>query len=94
MQKHHEQVEKLLIQKRKEVEDMGRDVISESGFQLAIKFFKGNKKAVKRFPTVKGIQYPRYDGLYEVIKLLSKRSYRLRHSQSGEMVERNYYQLK
>ena len=55
---------------------------------------EGDTVMAKIFPLKKGIQYPRYDGPYIIIKLLSKWSYRLKHCTTGQIIDRNYYHVK
>ena len=45
-------------------------------------------------PIEKGINQPRFDGPYKVIKLIGQWTYELRHEQTGKEVTRNYHHLK
>lgn len=49
---------------------------------------------VKIFPKRKGIDEPRYEGPYKVIKIKGKWCYVLKNCRSGKIVERNYYHVK
>lgn len=63
--------------------------------ECAMKGYKiGDKVMAKIFPECKGMLNARYDGPFEVVKVLSKWSYRIKHCKTGKQVDRNYYHLK
>ena len=57
-------------------------------------FKVGDRVMAKIYPTQKGIQFPRYDGPYQVVEVLGKWTYRLQHQLTKRIIDRNYYHLK
>ena len=88
MQRYRNLVEKILTQKREYQKTIDSNAGKRSGFNV------GDRVMAKIFPVQRGILNPAYDGPYEVVQLLSKWSYRLRHCNTGKEIDRNYYHLK
>jgi hypothetical protein len=54
----------------------------------------GTSVMARILPIEKGINQPRFDGPYKVIKLIGQWTYELRHDQTGKKVTRNHHHLK
>ena len=57
-------------------------------------FQVGDRVMAKVYPVKKGIECPRYDGPYLVIKVLNTWTYQLQHCETRHTIERNFYHLK
>lgn len=87
MQKLRDRVENFLGQKRKSRE-------ANSIKQAMNGYNVGDRVMAKIFPVQRGILNPRFEGPYEVVQLLSKWSYRLKHCITRKEIDRNYYHVK
>ena len=86
IQRYGKMIEELISSKKKKKEEKYAEC--REGYKI------GDRVMAKIFPECKGMLNPRYDGPFEVVKFLSKWSYRLKNCETGKEIERNYYHLK
>lgn len=84
VQKSLQQLHEIIIKNKKRKD--------QKEFQSA-PYNVGTIVMAKIFPRVPGLQFPRYEGPYEIIKRRGW-CYTLRHLKSGKMIERNHYHIK
>ena len=86
IRKYMEQVRQQLRRQMGQYE--GEKVCKVKPFEL------GDRVMAKIYPIQKGIQFQRYDGPYQIVKVIGKWTYRLQHQVTKQIIERNFYHLK